>query len=427
MKMERGAIVFVTLAIVFIGLLCLLYAKDLNYKYNLPQANDNLAPAAANNTLDRRYVTMNNRPQGITLFLAGDVMTGRGIDQILPEAVDPRIYEDYVKDARVYVQLAEKQNGSISEPVTYSYIWGDALEVWDELQPAARIINLETSITTHDIPWPQKGIHYRMHPANVEVLTAAGINFCSLGNNHTLDWSRPGLIETIKTLRHAGIAMAGAGESIAEASKPAILRTQHNRIIILAYGAVTSGIPYAWAATEKQSGINLLPDLSGKTIKSIAAKVSEVKQSGDIVVFSVHWGDNWGYDIHPNQRQFAHQLIDEAGVDLIFGHSSHHPMGMEVYQGKLILYGAGDFINDYEGIHGHEEYRGDLTLMYFPTLDAATGKLVSLRMVPMQLRRLQLRYASARDAAWLANVLHRESKKFGAGVELQRTYLQLVF
>jgi poly-gamma-glutamate capsule biosynthesis protein CapA/YwtB (metallophosphatase superfamily) len=69
-------------------------------------------------------------------------------------------------------------------------------------------------------------------------------------------------------------------------------------------------------------------------------------------------------------------LINEAGVDIVHGHSSHHPKGIEVYKNRPILYGCGDFLNDYEGISGYQEYRDDLTLMYFPRMDAASGKLV---------------------------------------------------
>ena len=356
----------------------------------------------------------------ITLFLCGDVMTGRGIDQVLPSSVEPRIYEPYVKDARDYVQLAEKRNGPIPQEVSYTYIWGDAMEVWQKVAPDLKIINLETSITTYGEFWPGKQIQYRMHPDNVAVLTAAGVDFCSLANNHVLDWRHPGLLETMESLRRAGIPFAGAGKDAKEAQKPAILKAGAGRVIILAYGAQTSGIPQSWAATAAQAGVNLLPDFSEKTLMHIKEQVKQVKQKGDVVVFSVHWGDNWGYEIPTYQRNFAHRLIDDAGVDLVHGHSSHHPLGIEVYKEKLIIYGAGDFINDYEGIRGHEEYRGDLALMYFPRLDTSTGKLVSLEMVPMQVRNFRLNYAAATDAAWLAEVLNREGEAFGTRVEAGR-------
>jgi len=76
--------------------------------------------------------------QTITLFLGGDVMTGRGIDQVLPYPGNPRIYEPYMTSAKGYVRLAEEVNGPISKPVDFAYIWGDALEELRRTNPDAR-------------------------------------------------------------------------------------------------------------------------------------------------------------------------------------------------------------------------------------------------------------------------------------------------
>jgi poly-gamma-glutamate capsule biosynthesis protein CapA/YwtB (metallophosphatase superfamily) len=109
----------------------------------------------------------------------------------------------------------------------------------------------------------------------------------------------------------------------------------------------------------------------------------------------------------------------------VHGHSSHHPKGVEVYRGKPILYGCGDFLNDYEGISGYEEFRGDLSLMYFVTLDVATGELVNLMMVPMQIKRFRLSHASPKDALWLQQILDRESRLLGTKVGLVDRYDRL--
>jgi poly-gamma-glutamate synthesis protein (capsule biosynthesis protein) len=93
-----------------------------------------------------------------TLFLCGDVMTGRGIDQILPHPSEPLIHEDYAKDAREYVELAESVNGAIPRRVDWSYIWGDALRELERLAPDARIINLETSVTVSTISGLGRGL-----------------------------------------------------------------------------------------------------------------------------------------------------------------------------------------------------------------------------------------------------------------------------
>jgi len=101
----------------------------------------------------------------------------------------------------------------------------------------------------------------------------------------------------------------------------------------------------------------------------------------------------------------------------VHGHSSHHPRPIEVYRDKLILYGCGDFIDDYEGISGHEPYRDDLRLLYLVSVQPQTGNLIALRMAPMQARQMRLRHASSEDAQWLRSVLNRISRDFGVGVD----------
>lgn len=356
----------------------------------------------------------------ITVFVCGDVMTGRGIDQILPSPSDPVIHESYMRSAYGYVELAEQVNGLIPKPVSYAYIWADALAVLAQIKPDLRIINLETSVTRSNDYWP-KGINYRMHPDNIGYLSAARIDCCVLANNHVLDWGRAGLVETMEVLSRAGIVPVGAGKNRTQTTAPAIFPiVGKGRLLVFAYGAKTSGIPGSWAATETSPGINVLPDLSFRTVDHIKNTVAAIKQPGDVVLLSLHWGGNWGYAISETDRAFAHKLIDDAGVDAIYGHSSHHAKGIEVYQGKLILYGCGDFLNDYEGIGGHEHYRSDLALMYFPSFNPLTGRLVQLRLVPMRINRFQTIHTTPRDNQWLLKTLNREGKQFGTAVRLQK-------
>jgi poly-gamma-glutamate synthesis protein (capsule biosynthesis protein) len=356
----------------------------------------------------------------LTLFLCGDVMTGRGIDQMLLHPGNALLYERYMKSASGYVALAEEANGPIPKPMEYSYIWGDALAELECQRPNARIINLETAITRSDEVEKNKAVNYRMHPDNIACITAAGIDCCALANNHVLDWGYAGLAETLATLKKADIKTAGAGSNIREAQAPAILQVSgKGRVLVFSFGSETSGIPWNWGASENKPGVNLLRDFSEKTIRAIGDAIDRVKRANDIVVMSIHWGGNWGYVVPADHRTFAHRLIEEAGVDIVHGHSSHHVMGIEVHKQKLILYGCGDFLNDYEGISGHESYRGDLALMYFVDIDPATGILVNLGMVPMHIRRFRLNRASGDDALWLKDILNREGKKFGTLVELE--------
>jgi poly-gamma-glutamate capsule biosynthesis protein CapA/YwtB (metallophosphatase superfamily) len=350
------------------------------------------------------------------LFLCGDVMTGRGIDQILPRPGDPALYESWVHSALHYVDLAERKSGTITMPVPFGYIWGDALAELDHRGPQLRIVNLETSITAAGTPEP-KGINYRMHPGNVGCITAAAIDCCVLANNHLADWGSGGVVDTLEALAAAGIASAGAGRDEHEAGAPAVLDDgSGRRILVFAYGLPSSGVPARWAAGPGRPGVNYLPDVDERSRARVAEDIGRWAAPGELVIVSVHWGPNWGYEIPDSWRQFAHALVSDLGAHVVHGHSSHHPKAIEVHAGRPILYGCGDFINDYEGIRGYEEFRTDLVLGYLLDTDDDDCTLKKLEMLPFQLRRFRLNRASRPDAAWLAANLDRQCRPFGTVV-----------
>ena len=349
---------------------------------------------------------------GLTLFLCGDVMTGRGVDQVLPNPGDPRIHEPGAETAELYVRLAESANGPIPRPVDFSYIWGDALEELATVGPSARVVNLETSVTRSDDYWKGKGINYRMHPANVPCITAARIDCCVLANNHTLDYGYSGLLETLVTLQRAGVKVAGAGRNRSEAWRLAVIDVSREcRVLVFGFGSPTSGIPSSWAATDTRPGVGLLENLSDTTLDRIRETIQLVKRPHDIVVASIHWGGNWGYAVPGEHVRFAHGLI-RAGSDVVHGHSSHHVGPIEIFEEKLILYGRGDFLDDYEGVADEDGFRSDLTLMYFPTIDPVSGQLVDLRMTPMRIKNFKANRASPVEARWLGDTINRESRDF---------------
>jgi poly-gamma-glutamate capsule biosynthesis protein CapA/YwtB (metallophosphatase superfamily) len=353
----------------------------------------------------------------VRLFLCGDVMLGRGVDQVLPHPGDPALRERYVKDARTYVDLAERVNGAVPRPVDWSWPWGDALTALDGEAPDVRVVNLETSITRGNDFAPGKGVHYRMNPDNLPALQVARPDLCVLANNHVLDFGRRGLLETLSVLSRAGIRVAGAGDSERTAREPAVVPLDAGgRAVVAAFGMPSSGIPPGWAATSQRPGVYVVAEPSDAEAEAVCERLQRLRRPGDVVVASVHWGSNWGYDIGPDQVRFAHRLVD-GGVDVVHGHSSHHPRPIEVYRGRLVLYGCGDLVDDYEGIGGHEEYRDDLRLLYLADVDPATGELAALRMVPLQARRLRLHHARRRDAEWLAAVLGSASRHLGSAVE----------
>jgi poly-gamma-glutamate capsule biosynthesis protein CapA/YwtB (metallophosphatase superfamily) len=355
----------------------------------------------------------------VLLFACGDVMTGRGVDQILPHPGDPHLREDYVDDARAYVRLAEQANGPIPRPVSFAWPWGDAPQILDAMAPDVRLINLETAVTRQADFAPGKAVHYRMSPQNLPCVAAVRPDVCALANNHVLDFGRAGLAETLAALDRAGLTAAGAGRDAAAAWQPAAVPLPGGgRMLVFSCGTASSGIPPGWAAATARPGVSFLPGLSGVIAGTLIARAEAARQDGDLVAVSIHWGANWGYSVPPAQVRFAHRLID-GGISLIHGHSCHHPRPAEVYRGRLILYGCGDCIDDYEGISGYEEFRDELRLLYFASLTPGTGTLQALRMVPMRARKMRLRHASPADSRWLTATLNRISRGFGSQTEHQ--------
>jgi poly-gamma-glutamate synthesis protein (capsule biosynthesis protein) len=354
----------------------------------------------------------------IRLFLCGDVMTGRGIDQVLPHPSDPTLHEPYINDARSYVKLAETVNGAIPRPVAFDYIWGDALAELDRAGVDLRIVNLETSITSSENYWRDKEIHYRMHPRNVDCIAVARIDCCCLANNHALDWGYDGLAETLNTLDAAGIAHTGAGHDAREAAAPAVLDVPgKGHLLVFSYGSPTSGVPREWAATAQRPGVNFLEDISEETARRIAREMLGFNRQGDVIVASIHWGGNWDYHIRDEEIRFAHQLI-EHGIAVVHGHSSHHVKTAEIYGDRQVLYGCGDFLNDYEGIGGYEVFRSHLTLMYLPAIDPRRSQLVETRLVPMRIARFRLNRGAEADARWLCGLLNQLGAPLGTRCEL---------
>ncbi len=350
----------------------------------------------------------------LTIALCGDLMIGRGIDQVLPDPCPPHLHERYVRDARDYVELAERASGPLARPVGLDYPWGDALGELSSFAPEAFVVNLETALTRCEDAWPHKGINYRASPENARMLREADVTCCALANNHVLDWGHGGLRDTLATLDALGVLHAGAGTTREEAEAPAaITLAGGGRLLVHSFATGSSGVPEEWAAADARPGVALLPDLSEETCRRVVERMHRHRRPGDLVIASIHWGGTWGYALAPRQRAFAHALVSEGGVDVVHGHSSHHPQGIEIHRGRLVVYGCGDLLNDYEGIGGHERFRAELGVLLLATLDRAHGTLLRLVMSPTRIARLQVTRAGPKDTRWLSEMLHREGRDLG--------------
>jgi len=337
----------------------------------------------------------------LKVALLGDVMTGRLIDQIFPTHSIPDTSE--YKDS---IHL-----NSWSKP--HSYIWGDLLPVLRDAD--VRIANLETSITTNSEKWPRKAFNYRMHPDNIGCLTVAKLDFCSLANNHILDYCVAGMQETKDTLRKHNIKFAGAGVNISEAITPAIVYFSGLSMACFSF----SDHYEFWRASETQAGINFLDpeDLDESNRKNEIRKLKQIfdqhAQNVDLISVSFHWGPNYRWAPTPELVSFAHDLIDICGVDIIHGHSSHHIQGIEIYKGKPIIYGCGDFLDDYAVDTMH---RNDLSFLYLLHLDPDTTEWKKVELIPTCIKAFQVNKAVGRDREWLLGHIKSLSEPFGTTV-----------
>jgi poly-gamma-glutamate synthesis protein (capsule biosynthesis protein) len=92
---------------------------------------------------------------------------------------------------------------------------------------------------------------------------------------------------------------------------------------------------------------------------------------------------------------------------------------------NFFQYGCGDFLNDYEGISGYEEFRSELTLMYFPTVEMATGRLLKFDLVPLRIRHFKLNRTTTEEREWMLKMLRHEYGRFGVSVRAEQDYFSL--
>jgi poly-gamma-glutamate capsule biosynthesis protein CapA/YwtB (metallophosphatase superfamily) len=344
------------------------------------------------------------------LNFMGDTMLGRLIDQMFLE----HVYEP--EEERIARSiLSSRPNLS---KYSSSSPWGNTLAVLQEAD--LNLLNLETSVTTHAVKWSDKVFNYRMHPVNIAALTVAKIAYAGLANNHTLDFSELGLLETVQTVKTAGIAFAGAGESHVEATRPAVLRLA---------GSIKEHEIHVWAAADHPAdwaqvmNFHFL-DYTPRTKARLKRLINSSSSTGDrpsLKVFSVHWGPNYAWQPADHIREMAHFLIEECDIDIIHGHSSHHVQGVEKYNGKLIMYGCGDFVDDYAVV---PEYRNDLSAIWRiyvrETTDGGSLQLETLEMIPTKIHNFAVRLMHPRepDAEWVKEAVEGLSEKLGTKMGL---------
>ena len=293
-----------------------------------------------------------------TIAFLGDIMLGRGV----AEEIGRR------------------------EPAVF---WGDLVPVL--AAPDLVIANLECAITEHTVPWTRtsKAFHFRAPPDAVEVLRAGRVGAVGLANNHVLDFEQGGLLDTLRHLETAGIAHAGAGETLEQAREPAVVTAGVLRVGIAAF---TDNEP-GWAAGPGRPGTSQLRFLpTPGALRTVERTVARARDAGaSFIVLSLHWGANMVERPPRPFRRFARAALDR-GVDMIHGHSAHIFQGVEVHHGKPILYDTGEALDDYAI---DPVLRNDRSFIILADLEDA--RVRALRLVPILLRGTQVGLARGRD------------------------------
>ncbi len=344
----------------------------------------------------------------VRLFLAGDFMPGRGIDAVMPRPCPLEIREGFCTSSIEYARLAERKHKKRfpdHQTLSARDVLGEASKLIERYEPHVKLINIETSVTKKSTFYPNKGINYRASEENVFALfDILKPNVVSLANNHAMDFSREGLEDTLKFFddENVHVKRIGAGwNNIADEMQPAELknvypygfapaRNDKRGVDVAAFGLCFEdiGMPREWEAMERSMGV-VLATRNDKVPERLLNAIAKLKkESNAIIIVSIHFGVNWGFEVPRTHVAAAKTLVD-AGADVIHGHSSHHAKTAMLYKEKLILFGCGDFFNDYEGIRPHagfpeNEYLGHLRLLYFVDVDAKTHNFNRLEIVLMR-------------------------------------------
>jgi poly-gamma-glutamate capsule biosynthesis protein CapA/YwtB (metallophosphatase superfamily) len=278
-----------------------------------------------------------------------------------------------------------------------SSLWDGASRLLD--RPSWLLVNLECALTVHEERGAKAApvFFFRAPPElGAVALHAAGVSCVNLANNHVLDFGVTGLLETLETLDDAGIAHVGAGRNLAAASAARLFSLGGLRMAVLGF---TDNEP-GWAASPTRPGVHYVPlDPRNAAFAAVLDRVAAAREQADLVVVSAHWGPNMHDRPRAAAREAARRLV-EAGAGVVHGHSAHVVQGVELIEGRPVLYDCGGLVDDYAV---DPVLRNDWSFLFL--LDRGRAEL---RAAPLQLDYCRTRAAPPAVApAMCARLLER--------------------
>ena len=198
-------------------------------------------------------------------------------------------------------------------------------------------------------------------PRKLAAFGRAGFHVTSLSANHLYDEGAAGVRDTLDGLRASGIAPFGAGMNLSEARQPAIVERNGVRLGFLSYNLV--GPKESWAGARKAGGAyvyiltsyeldhatpggtpSVYTGADAESLERMCHDIHTLRSRTDFVMVSMHKGTvHTPVLVMPYEKQTARAAID-AGADAVIGHHAHILRGIEVYKGKPIYHGLGNFV-----------------------------------------------------------------------------------
>lgn len=279
--------------------------------------------------------------------------------------------------------------------------------------------NLETPI---DDTLPVSGYpKFNAHPALLLALKKAGVDIISVANNHAMDAGSEGLKRTLNNIEAANLVFTGAGRTKAEASAIRYLKARDISLAFLAFTYDTNErLP---KKSPDAPGVNILGIASEADLGRASVMVRQARSGADLVIVSLHWGDEYATRPSTWQRRAASELV-EAGADIVLGHHPHvlQPIeSIEAADGRigLVAFSLGNFISSQNAGVSHKNkdhgnaLRGDGIVLYITAEKIGDRMTISrAEFIPIW----TLREATSKGVMYLPVSLDKEINRLNTRV-----------
>lgn len=190
------------------------------------------------------------------------------------------------------------------------------------------VVNVECPLTQSKTKIIKSGKCLKCEPRMADLLSRLKVGVACIANNHIMDYGQEGLFETLKILKSRAIKPIGHIEN----NKVAVYWNQSAELSIINAGEIEFG-----------SSVDGSIGYFGYDTRNLFYLIQEEKKRSNTIILVLHGGREFHEYPSPN-RVSEYRLLIDFGVDMIVSHHSHTTSGYEIYKGKPIVYGLGNFI-----------------------------------------------------------------------------------